>query len=88
MATDIKAGPDQPFQHLTRNVNKLIEQMQKGYYNFRPNETWQPNVNLYETEDTYLVCVDLAGVDKEKIDVELTENKPGHPRQSLRAHVR
>jgi HSP20 family protein len=29
-------------------------------------------VNLYETEAGYLACVDLAGVDKDKIDVELT----------------
>jgi len=46
-----------------------MEQAQKGYYNFCPSETWTPNVNLYETEAAYHVCVDLAGVDKEKIDV-------------------
>src|SRR5437763_6046304 len=66
---------EHPFQHITRNVNKIVEQMQKGYYNFRPNEMWAPNVNLYETEDLYLVCVDLAGVDKEKLDLELLENR-------------
>jgi HSP20 family protein len=69
----IEIAPEHPFQHLTRNVDKIVEQMQKGYYNFRPHDCWVPNVNLYETEDLYLVCVDLAGVDKEKIDVELTE---------------
>ena len=66
---------DHPFQHLTRNVNKLVEQMQKGYYNFRPTDTWSPNVNLYETDDCYLACIDLAGVDKNKIDVELADNR-------------
>lgn len=75
IAMPIETGPEHPFQHISRNVNKIVEQMQKGYYNFRPNDTWAPNVNLYETEDTYLVCVDLAGVDKEKIDLELIDSR-------------
>jgi HSP20 family protein len=32
-------------------------------------------VNLYETETAYIVCVDLAGVEKAKIDVEVTEGR-------------
>ena len=68
-------APDHPFQHITRDVNKIVEQMQKGYYNARPADTWTPNVNLYETEAQYMVCVDLAGVDKEKIDVELVDHR-------------
>lgn len=71
----IEIAPDQPFQHISRNVNKIVEQMQKGYYNFRPNDTWAPNVNLYETDELYLVCVDLAGVDKETIVPEVSDNR-------------
>jgi HSP20 family protein len=47
----------------------------RGYYSFYPTETWTPNVNLYETDATYVVCVDLSGVDKAKIDVEVTEGR-------------
>lgn len=47
----------------------------KGYYTFRPGEAWAPNVNLYENESVYLVCVDLAGVDKQKIDIEMVDQK-------------
>jgi HSP20 family protein len=71
----VEVGPDQPFQHVSRNVNKIVEQLQKGYSNFRPNDYWAPNVNLYETDDMYLVCVDLAGVDKDKIDLELSNDR-------------
>jgi HSP20 family protein len=71
----IETVPDHPFQHISRNVNKIVEQMQKGYYNFRPNDTWAPNVNLYENDESYLVCVDLAGVDKEKIDLEVANGR-------------
>lgn len=65
---------DQPFSNIARQMNKALESMHKGYYNFCPSETWTPNVNLYENDTAYLVCVDLAGVDKEKIDV-IVENQ-------------
>ena len=61
-----------PFRHLGRPG--LKPDQLKGYYNFCGPETWTPSVNLYEAEATYLVCVDLAGVDKEKIDIEVVDN--------------
>src|SRR4028119_1572204 len=71
----MNATSDPPFSNLGR-VSKLTEQMmQKGYFNFCPSETWTPSVNLYETDNAYVVCVDLAGVDKEKIDVEVLDNQ-------------
>ena len=70
------ATSDPPFSNLGRRANKMTEQMlQKGYFNFCPSETWTPSVNLYENDHAYLVCVDLAGVDKEKIDVEVQDNQ-------------
>lgn len=64
---------DPSFSNIARQANKLMEQMQKSYFSYCPSETWTPSVNLYETAETYLVCADLAGVDKEKIDVEVVE---------------
>ena len=67
---------DPPFSHLSRRPsNRSPDLMQKGYFSFCPSETWTPSVNLYETDTAYLVCVDLAGVDKEKIDVEVADNQ-------------
>jgi HSP20 family protein len=68
---------DPPFSHLGRRPSKSMaeQMMQKGYFNFCPSETWTPSVNLYETDHAYLVCVDLAGVDKTKIDVERVDNQ-------------
>ena len=66
---------DQSFGKIARQASKLMDQLQKGYYNFYPGEAWTPSVNLYETEPSYLVCVDLAGVDKSKIDIEVTGNR-------------
>ena len=56
--------------------SKILEQFQnKGYYGFFSNENWTPNVNLYETGSAYLACVDLAGVDKQKIDIEVIQGR-------------
>jgi HSP20 family protein len=49
--------------------------MHKGYYSFFTHQTWTPSVNLYETEVAYLVCVDLSGVEKSKIDIEVVEQR-------------
>lgn len=63
----VSVGTEQPFNSLPRQARAVKDRSQ--YFGFCPNETWTPNVNLYETEACYLVCVDLAGVDKDKIDV-------------------
>ena len=63
------------FSNFNPQVNKMMEQLSKGYYNFLPSELFTPNVNLYETENEYHVCVDLAGVDKEKIDIVVVEQR-------------
>jgi HSP20 family protein len=96
----ISNATEQPFQNLTRQTNKLMEQLNKGF--FYPSETWTPSVNLYETNTSYLVCVDLAGVDKEKIDVEVADSRlklrgaravPSYtpdsndPREKVRVHL-
>lgn len=63
------ATHDPPFGHVSRQMGKMAEQLSRGYFSFYPSETWTPSVNLYETETAYLVCVDLAGVDKSKIEL-------------------
>ena len=64
-----------PFGNMVRQMGKMMDQMQKGYFNFCPAETWTPAVNLYENDIGYLVCVDLSGVDKEKIDLVVSDGQ-------------
>ena len=40
---------------------------------FRPGRAWLPPVNLYEMPDKFLVCVDLAGVKRDEIDVKIND---------------
>ena len=67
----IETATEPPFGHMKHQMSKLMDQMQKGFYAFSPSETWTPTVNLYENEGSYVVCVDLAGVVKEEIDLQI-----------------
>ena len=71
----IETASEPNFATLQRQMQRLMDQMQKGFFNFCPSETWTPNVNLYETDGAYVVCVDLAGVDKEKIEVVVADQR-------------
>lgn len=62
------------FGNLGRSGGKMTDPLQKGFVVYS-SDTWAPNVNLYETPGSYFVCVDLAGVDKEKIDVEVVSQR-------------
>lgn len=46
-------------------------QMLTGFSKFAGAPGWTPAVNLYESAEAYVVCVDLAGVDKDKIAVDV-----------------
>ena len=71
----LEATGEPPFISMSRQMSKMMDQMQKGYFSFCPSETWTPAVNLYENDTVYLVCVDLSGVDKEKIDLTVAEGQ-------------
>lgn len=94
MPTVTVAGP---FGNFNPQVSRMMEQLTKGYYGFLPSEVFTPNVNLYETETSYQVCVDLAGVDKDKIDIVVVDQRltirgnrpvPPCPEQGGDEHVR
>jgi HSP20 family protein len=71
----IETATEQPFGSVGRQVSKIFDQVHKGYYSFYPADAWTPSVNLYEVEEAYRVCVDLAGVEKEKIDITVHEQR-------------
>jgi HSP20 family protein len=74
MLLELASGPE-PFNTMVRHMNKVMDQLQKGFFNFCPAETWTPPVNLYENETCYVLCVDLAGVEKEKIDLAVEDHQ-------------
>lgn len=70
----INAATEGSFGHLARATSKMMDQLHKGFFVYSP-DTWTPNVNLYETANAYFVCADLAGVEKDKIDLEVLDQR-------------
>jgi HSP20 family protein len=70
----IETATEGLFGNLGRGPGKMSDPLQKGFVVYS-GDTWTPNVNLYEAAGSYFVCVDLAGVEKEKIDVEVANQR-------------
>ncbi len=60
------------FDELATRVNQMMDQMMhRPFFGFRTCQRWQPTINLYETNNAYHICVDLAGVDADEIDIKV-----------------
>lgn len=70
-----ETATDVPFGQLAREMSRMLERMSKNSFGFVPNDAWAPAVNLYETESAYLVCVDLAGVDKDSVELHVVNGR-------------
>jgi HSP20 family protein len=68
-----KMAQEKSFGRMVRTMARMMDQMQKGFCGYCPGETWTPAANVYESESAYVVCVDLAGVDKDKIDISVVD---------------
>jgi len=66
-----------PFEDIPNPIHSVIDELlRRGQYTrFCSSNAWQPDVNLYETADSYLVCCDLAGMKKAEIEVTVHENR-------------
>ena len=61
---------DEPFDTLTRHMGQMMDELAaRQFFNFSAHDSWEPVVNVYVTAAAYFVCVDLAGMDGEAIDV-------------------
>jgi HSP20 family protein len=69
-------GPsDKPdfFGQLVRHLDRHMGGLFRGsFLHWPPGAGWRPPVNLYETADRYMLCMDLAGVDYRQLDVQVT----------------
>ena len=67
MATGIR------FTRIVSRANRILTQFQElQFAQFRPPESsWRPNVNVYGFGDRVEVCVELAGVPREGIEIDV-----------------
>ncbi|MFO0839958.1 MAG: Hsp20/alpha crystallin family protein [Phycisphaerae bacterium] len=70
MAID-RFGSDEGVERWTRNVSEIMDEMLKrSFVQFRQEGAWKPPTNVYETPEAYFVCVELAGMIIDEIQVE------------------
>lgn len=71
-----KFGEDERVNTWSQNIHELMDEMLKrSFVDFRKPGCWQPAINVFESRNSYHICVDLAGVDREQITVECTRNR-------------
>jgi HSP20 family protein len=58
------------FERLADEIWEMMHEL-AGQTSFRSHTThaWRPAINLYEADDRFVVCVELSGVDGDRIDV-------------------
>ncbi len=54
--------------------NETVRAIYPNIYEEFEGETWLPAVDIYETDDSFVLSSDLPGVNKEDLRVELNEN--------------
>jgi HSP20 family protein len=62
---------------IVASAHSLAEQLQNLHFgSFQvPAGGWRPSVNVYAHKDRLEVCVELAGMPKEKIDIQATSRR-------------
>lgn len=82
------------------NIQRLMEAMRdRKFVQFRRSGTWQPPTNVYETPDSFEICMELAGIGREDVRVEcqtpqrlLVSGRRGRPQphstaEGCRVHI-
>ena len=65
-----KQTPGSAFDDLSDQLGKMIDEMKgRTFFRFSSGAAWEPSLNLYETEDCYVACVDIAGMNGDEIEV-------------------
>lgn len=67
-----ESGFDKMADHLRSFMDELHS---KSFFRTRGAHTWRPPLNLYETREAFVVCVDLAGMARERIDVTVDQDR-------------
>jgi len=57
-------------ERIVDHMGSMIdEMMNRNFFRSSTPDSWQPALNVYEAPGRFLVCVDLAGMDRREIEV-------------------
>ena len=70
--------PWKDFGSLQERINRMFDDTIRTLYPTDGEElekdTWAPAVDIYETNDSFVVSADLPGLDKDEIQIDLKDN--------------
>ncbi|HPC21053.1 MAG TPA: hypothetical protein PK920_01090, partial [Phycisphaerae bacterium] len=65
-----KFGRGDEMHEWIRHMHDMFDEMKRrSFVQFRDEDTWQPATDVYETDAAYCICVDLAGMNPEQVEV-------------------
>jgi len=65
-----KFGRGDEMREWIRHMRDMFDEMKRrSFVQFRDEDTWQPATDVYETDAAYCICVDLAGMNPEQVEV-------------------
>jgi len=63
------------FDHIIDHMGSMLDEMlSRNYFRSSGRDSWAPALNVYEAAERYVICVDLAGMERPKIDVRAEGN--------------
>ncbi len=67
---EFKKRFSQNFAHMERQMGRMMRNMSFPHmYPFQAGTNWYPAADVYETDESILVYVDVAGIDRDKMTV-------------------
>ena len=64
------------FSKLAEHMECMLDEMHgRNFFRSHAPDMFQPPVNLYETRESYHICVELAGMPREEIDVRIDDGR-------------
>ena len=72
----VNLATSEEFSGLVRQMHQMMDNsMGRQFFGFSPTDAFRPSINLYETLEAFLICVDLAGMAQEDIDVQVEKGQ-------------
>lgn len=71
-----KFGSDEPVSEWSRKIGDIMDEMlNRSFVQYKDSGAWQPATDVFESRTSYFICVELAGMEKQDIDVECLDDR-------------
>ena len=68
---------DPMFDRLERQMDDLVQRLLRRPAPARYQRAWAPRLDVYETQDGYVIVVELSGVEPESVTIEIEGSEVG-----------